>query len=281
MNILVTNDDGYTSKGIRTLARMMRRFGDVTVISPMKHQSGMGMAVSIGLKQIRYKDLGTDEDGIRWSWLDATPASCVKFGFNFMDPQPDVVISGINHGHNATSAACYSGTLGAAEEAALYGTPSFGVSLDSLHNDADFSCVEALFPDLFTRLMAALPQRYGIFYNINFPDLPTELIKGIRVAHQGKGKWIKEFNEWNPEIFKRFGITPESVGLSPNPVLEEGEKMFMMVGQYVDDDENQPDADNRLLEEGFITITADNLDKTDYVENKRLIDIGFNQDFSK
>ena len=281
MNILVTNDDGYTSKGIRTLARMMRRFGDVTVISPMKHQSGMGMAVSIGLKQIRYKDLGTDEDGIRWSWLDATPASCVKFGFNFMDPQPDVVISGINHGHNATSAACYSGTLGAAEEAALYGTPSFGVSLDSLHNDADFSCVEALFPDLFTRLMAALPQRYGIFYNINFPDLPTELIKGIRVAHQGKGNWIKEFNEWNPEIFKRFGITPESVGLSPNPVLEEGEKMFMMVGQYVDDDENQPDADNRLLEEGFITITADNLDKTDYVENKRLIDIGFNQDFSK
>lgn len=281
MNILVTNDDGYTSKGIRTLARMMRRFGDVTVISPMKHQSGMGMAVSIGLKQIRYKDLGTDEDGIRWSWLDATPASCVKFGFNFMDPQPDVVISGINHGHNATSAACYSGTLGAAEEAALYGTPSFGVSLDSLHNDADFSCVEALFPDLFTRLMAALPQRYGIFYNINFPDLPTELIKGIRVAHQGKGKWIKEFNEWNPEIFKRFGITPESVGLSPNPVLEEGEKMFMMVGQYVDDDENQPDADNRLLEEGFITITADNLDKTDYIENKRLIDIGFNQDFSK
>ena len=281
MNILVTNDDGYTSKGIRTLARMMRRFGDVTVISPMKHQSGMGMAVSIGLKQIRYKDLGTDKDGIRWSWLDATPASCVKFGFNFMDPQPDVVISGINHGHNATSAACYSGTLGAAEEAALYGTPSFGVSLDSLHNDADFSCVEALFPDLFTRLMAALPQRYGIFYNINFPDLPTELIKGIRVAHQGKGKWIKEFNEWNPEIFKRFGITPESVGLSPNPVLEEGEKMFMMVGQYVDDDENQPDADNRLLEEGFITITADNLDKTDYVENKRLIDIGFNQDFSK
>lgn len=281
MNILVTNDDGYTSKGIRTLARMMRRFGDVTVISPMKHQSGMGMAVSIGLKQIRYKDLGTDKDGIRWSWLDATPASCVKFGFNFMDPQPDVVISGINHGHNATSAACYSGTLGAAEEAALYGTPSFGVSLDSLHNDADFSCVEALFPDLFMRLMAVLPQRYGIFYNINFPDLPTELIKGIRVAHQGKGKWIKEFNEWNPEIFKRFGITPESVGLSPNPVLEEGEKMFMMVGQYVDDDENQPDADNRLLEEGFITITADNLDKTDYVENKRLIDIGFNQDFSK
>ena len=57
--------------------------------------------------------------------------------------------------------------------------------------------------------------------------------------------------------------------------------MFMMVGQYVDDDENQPDADNRLLEEGFITITADNLDKTDYIENKRLIDIGFNQDFSK
>lgn len=279
MNILITNDDGYTSKGIKTLARIMRPFGNVTVIAPKEHQSGMGMAVSIGLKQIRYKDLGTDADGIEWAWLDATPASCVKYGINFMDPQPDVVVSGINHGHNASSAACYSGTLGAAEEAALCGIPAFGVSLDSLHRDADFTCVEKYLPDLFSRLMAGLPDRYGIFYNINFPDLPADVIRGIRVGHQAKGKWIKEFKEWDPKIYERMGVTPESLGQSSNPVLEEGEKLFMMVGQYVDDDENRRDADLRLIEQGFISITSDNLDKTDYIENKRLIDNGFNQDF--
>lgn len=278
MNILVTNDDGYMSKGIRTLARMMRRFGDVTVIAPMQHQSGMGMAVSIGLRRIRYKDLGTDEDGIRWSYLDATPASCVKYGCNFMDPLPDVVVSGINHGHNASSAACYSGTLGAAEEAALYGIPSLGVSLDSLHADADFSCVEAYFPDLFERLWKNLPDRYGIFYNINFPDLPTKMVKGVRIGHQAKGKWIKEFTEWNPDLYRRYGITPESLPPLEKP-LEEGEKLYMMVGQFLDDDSNLPGADLKLIEDGYICITADNLDKTDYAENDRLAAEGFIQDF--
>ena len=119
MNILITNDDGYSAKGIHVLAEIMCQFGNVTVIAPKTHQSGMSMAVSLGLKQIAYKELPDEKPG-KWSYLDATPASCVKFGLNvpFLDHFPDVVVSGINHGSNAASAACYSGTLGAAEEAA-------------------------------------------------------------------------------------------------------------------------------------------------------------------
>ena len=88
MEILITNDDGYQAKGIRVLAEIMKRFGNVTVIAPKKHQSGMSMAVSLGLKQIAYRKLteeGPDADGnghVSWTYLDATPASCVKFGLN-------------------------------------------------------------------------------------------------------------------------------------------------------------------------------------------------------
>ena len=279
MNILITNDDGYMAKGIRTLAKIMRSFGAVRVIAPKTHQSGMGMAVSLGLRQIKYKDLGTDADGVRWSYLDATPASCVKYGINFPDPTPDVVVCGINHGSNASAAACYSGTLGAAEEAALNGIPAIGVSLDSLHADADFRGVETFFPDLFRRLMASRPERSGIFYNINFPALPPEEIRGVRVGHQGMGRWVKEFTEWNPDLFRRFGITPETLGRSTDIELEEGEKLYMMVGEYVDDPRNTEGADHRYLAEGYISVTAQRIDKTDYAEKERLTALGFNRDF--
>ena len=279
MNILITNDDGYMAKGIRTLARIMRPFGKVQVIAPKTHQSGMGMAVSLGLKQIKYKDLGTDGDGVHWSYLDATPASCVKYGINFADPLPDVVICGINHGSNASAAACYSGTLGAAEEAALNGIPAFGVSLDSLHTDADFSCVETWFPEIFRRLMANLPEERGIFYNVNFPALAPEQIKGVRIGHQGLGRWVREFTEWNPELFKRFGITPEVLGRSAEVELEEGEKLYMMVGEYVDDPANTEGADHHFMEQGYIAVTPQQVDQTHYAEKERLVRLGFNQDF--
>ena len=279
MNILITNDDGYMAKGIRTLARIMRPFGNVQVIAPKTHQSGMGMAVSLGLKQIKYKDLGTDGDGVHWSYLDATPASCVKYGINFANPLPNVVICGINHGSNASAAACYSGTLGAAEEAALNGIPAFGVSLDSLHTDADFSCVETWFPEIFRRLMANLPKDRGIFYNVNFPALAPEQIKGVRIGHQGLGRWVREFTEWNPELFKRFGITPEVLGRSAEVELEEGEKLYMMVGEYVDDPANTEGADHHYMEQGYIAVTPQQVDQTHYAEKERLVRLGFNQDF--
>ena len=271
MRILITNDDGYQAKGIQVLAGIMKKYGEVTVIAPKTHQSGMSMAVSLGFKQIAHKDLGEG-----WHYVDATPASCVKFGLNtmFLDNFPDVVVSGINHGSNASNASCYSGTLGAAEEAALNGIPAIGVSLDSLHPDADFSGVEKYFGEIFEKLMANLPtEKYGIYYNVNFPDIPADQIKGFKVGYQGKGRWIREFKEWDVKHYAKYGLTPEMLGQSSNPVLEEGEDLYMMVGDFEDDPRNTAEADHLLVQNGYVSVVAHNVDCTDYEETSRLSSI--------
>lgn len=267
MRILITNDDGYQAKGIKVLAEIMKQFGEVTVIAPKRHQSGMSMAVSLGFKQIAHKDLGNG-----WHYVDATPASCVKFGLNtmFLDNFPDVVVSGINHGSNAATASCYSGTLGAAMEGALNGIPAIGVSLDTLHPDADFSAVVKYFGAIFEKLMKNWPSRHGVYYNVNFPDIPASEIKGVRTGVQGMGRWIREFKEWDLQHYAKYGITPELLGQSSNPVLEEGEDLYMMVGDFMDDPRNPENADHRLVSEGYVSVVAHNLDCTDYQETERL-----------
>ena len=268
MRILITNDDGYQAKGIKVLAKIMEKYGDVTVIAPKTHQSGMSMAVSLGFKQIAHKNLGNG-----WHYVDATPASCVKFGLNtmFLNNFPDVVVSGINHGSNAATASCYSGTLGAAEEAALNGIPAIGVSLDTLHPDADFSAVEQYFGDIFKALMKNLPHdRHGIYYNVNFPNIPAGEIRGVRTGYQGKGRWVREFKEWDVKHYAKYGLTPEMLGQSSSPVLEDGEDLYMMVGDFEDDPRNTDDADHLLVKNGYISVVAHNVDCTDYQETERL-----------
>lgn len=268
MRILLTNDDGYKAKGIQVLAEIMKEFGEVTVIAPKHHQSGMSMAVSLGFKQIAHKDLGNG-----WHYVDATPASCVKFALNtlFLDNYPDVVVSGINHGSNASTASCYSGTLGAAAEAALNGIPAIGVSLDTLHPDADFSCVKEFFGDIFQSLIKDWPSRHGIYYNVNFPNIPSEQIKGVKAGVQGMGRWVREFKEWDVKHYAKYGLTPEMLGQSSTPVLEEGEDLYMMVGDFEDDPSNTPEADHHLMAEGFISVVAHNIDCTDYEETKQMV----------
>ncbi len=278
MKILVTNDDGYSAKGIRTLAKIMQKFGEVTVVAPKRHQSGMGLAVDLGLKPLAYKDLG-EIDGAQWSYLDATPASCAKYGLNFMDPLPDLLVSGINHGMNASTGSLYSGTLGACQEAVIWGVPAIGVSLASMEPDADMSAIEELLPDIISKIVKSLPGEKGSYYNINFPVLPSSEIKGIRVTHMGMGKWIKEFTGWEPEIYTRYGLTPESFGRSSEIKLEEGEVLYMMTGDYVDSPDNTPGADHHAIKDGYIAITCHTIMTTDYKEIARLKAAGLEEDF--
>ena len=280
MKILVTNDDGYSAKGIKALVEAASGLGEITVIAHKSHQSGMAMAVSMGYKPIAVKDLGVREDGSRCMYLDGTPASCVKFGIDnvFTDGKPDLVLSGVNHGSNAATAACYSGTLGAAQEAAVNGIPAIGVSLDTLKSDADFSAVVSIVPDLLRRIIA-MPQKRGSFFNINFPELPLEQIKGVRIGHMGKGHWVEEFVDWDPGFFARIGIDPAAYGISSTEVkAEEGESIYMMAGRFVDDD-NEPGADHILMREGYISIVEHNFDNTDYSRTEALKAAGLEADF--
>jgi broad specificity polyphosphatase/5'/3'-nucleotidase SurE len=84
------------------------------------------------------------------------------------------------------------------------------------------------------------------------------------------GRWIKEFQEWDVKYYEKFGFTPEMLGQKSIPSIEEGEELYMMVGEFLDDDRNTPEADHRLLEDGYISIVAHNIDCTDYEETERL-----------
>lgn len=279
MRILITNDDGYKAKGIKVLAGIMENIGDVTVVGPKSAQSGMSMAISIGFKQLAFKKLSCGEHSA-WNYLDATPATCVKFAMNMnlCGGRPDVIVSGINHGSNASTAACYSGTLGAAEEGALNGIPAIGVSIDSHDPDADFSAIEHYFPDIFNTLMNNYPKAYGIYYNINFPDLPADKIKGIRVGYQGRGTWGKEFLTWE-EAKRQMADCPVTFGKAEEKAGEDGEEMYMMRGEFIDNGDNGSDADHLLVKEGYISIVAHRVDGTDYDEIARLRTLGLDKDF--
>lgn len=280
MRILVTNDDGYRARGIKTLAEMLRPFGELTVIAPKYHQSGTSMAVTMGLKPIAVKRL-PDSDGVRWFYVDGTPASCVKFGTDeiFADRLPDLVVSGINHGANCASAVLYSGTLGAAREAALAGIPAIGVSIDDMSPDADFSCMEKIFPELFGKILDNMDGKYGEYYNINFPALPESGIRGIRTARQGVIHWEKEFEPYDYDVFQRLGITPLDMGITAFPPVEDGEEIYVMKGTLVNDPRNGDDADHTLLKQGYIVVTAHSIDTCDHAECARLRSIGIEKDF--
>lgn len=273
LNILISNDDGYESRGIHTLAKIMSEFGNVTVVAPKYHQSAMSMAVSLGFKKLAYKALPQEGPG-EWCYLDATPASCVKFGLEYKYPSrnPDVVITGINHGSNAGTAANYSATLGAADEGALNGIKSIGVSLQDFSADGDLSGVEKYLPGIFRFLMDNWPENtYGLVYNINFPKLPAELIKGIKVTCQGRGHWEREYRPWDDGTLNSYFIATGSGFKKDETPLEEGESAYMMVGDFIDDEPaGDTHADHRLCDAGWITITPNTIDRTNYPEITRL-----------
>lgn len=274
MKILITNDDGYQAKGIRVLTEIMKQFGEVTVVAPKRPQSGMSMAVTMGLKPIGVKQI-ENSPGLRRWYLDATPASCVKYGIDniFWPDKPELVLSGINHGSNAATAAVYSGTIGAAMEAAVNRIPGIGVSLDSYVEDADFSAVEAFLPGILDKLIPLLKDApLGAFYNINFPKLPAQEIKGVKLGHMGMAHWEKEFRSY-PEFLHEIGRKPtEEDLLYCEKACSEGEDVLVMAGDFISDGENDRFSDHLLNEDGWISITPQNIDNTDFNELKRLCD---------
>ena len=275
MKILLTNDDGFDAKGIRTLARIMRRYGEITVVAPKRHQSGMSMAVNLGQSPIPVKKL-REEPGESWWYLGGTPSSCVKYGIDniFHPGKPDVVVSGINHGGNYGTAYLYSGTIGAASEAALAYIPAIAVSIDAFDPDADFSSVEKYFPAIFEKIMANPSGKSGYIYNINFPK-PGTAIKGVRMAEEAWLRWENEFVNYDAALFRK--LVKEKFGKSA-PEPEEGEMQYMMAGDIVNDSADSPLADINLLARGYITVSAHRLLSHDLEENARLQAAGLETD---
>lgn len=239
--ILVSNDDGITSKGIRVLVSVMKKLGDVVVVAPDSPQSGMGHAITIG-ETLRLHEEDIFEDVLAYK-SSGTPADCVKLAKHYVlkDRTPDLVVSGINHGSNTSISVLYSGTMSAAIEGALEGYPSIGFSLCDFSSKADFSHVEEWVEKIARQVLENGISK-GVALNVNFPPKRNEPIKGIKICRQADAKWQEEFAE-------RFDPT--------------GRKYFWMAGNFVNFDKGE-DNDEWAIANNYISIVPCQYDLTAY-----------------
>ncbi|MFN3759557.1 MAG: 5'/3'-nucleotidase SurE [Algoriphagus aquaeductus] len=239
--ILVSNDDGITSKGIRVLVSVMKKLGDVVVVAPDSPQSGMGHAITIG-ETLRLYEEDIFEDVLAFK-SSGTPADCVKLAKHYVlkDRTPDLVVSGINHGSNTSISVLYSGTMSAAIEGALEGYPSIGFSLCDFSSKADFSHVEE-WVEKIARQVLENGIAKGVALNVNFPPKRNEPIKGIKICRQADAKWQEEFAE-------RYDPT--------------GRKYFWMAGNFVNFDKGE-DNDEWAIANNYISIVPCQYDLTAY-----------------
>ena len=229
--ILVSNDDGITAPGIRTLVKIAMKVGEVVVVAPDGPQSGMGHAITIGNtlrldRSIAFADL--DVEAYECS---GTPADCVKLAKHHVlrERKPDLVVSGINHGSNSSISVLYSGTMSAAIEAAIEGLPSIGFSLCDYGHEADFSHTEEHVEQIIRQALEnRIPDNTAL--NVNFPKKGEEKIKGIKICRQAQARWQEEFDErLDPRNRKYFWMTGSFVNYDKGEDTDE----WALVNNYV------------------------------------------------
>ncbi len=186
--ILVSNDDGVTAKGLNELISYIRVFGDVVVVAPDSAQSGKACAVSASTP-IHYREVHKEE-GLEIYACSGTPVDCVKLAKNvLLNRNPDLLVSGINHGDNSAVNVHYSGTVGAAIEGCISAIPSLAFSLCNHDADADFSKTKSYIQQLVQLVLKeGLPQWTCL--NVNFPE--AVVYRGLKVCEQATGRWVKE-----------------------------------------------------------------------------------------
>jgi 5'-nucleotidase len=190
--ILVTNDDGITAKGIASLVEAVMPLGNLVVIAPDKPQSGMGHAITVNNLLRLFKS--DQYPGTICYACSGTPVDCVKLAiYHIMHRKPDLIVSGVNHGSNASTNVLYSGTMSAAVEGALEGIPSIGFSLLDYEHDADFDGSKKIIQTIVKSVLEKkLPE--NICLNVNIPKGKYEEIKGIRIGRQARAFWEDKFD---------------------------------------------------------------------------------------
>lgn len=183
--ILVTNDDGVHAPGIEVLERIARMLSpDVWTVAPDVEQSGAAHSLTLR-RPVRLRKVGDR----RFS-VDGTPTDCALLAVNHVlkDRRPDLVLSGVNGGANLGEDVTYSGTVSAAMEGALAGIPSIALSQtyarEGMGDTVPFAAAEAWAERVLRPLLGA-PMAANTLVNVNFPALPPEEVKGIRVVRQG------------------------------------------------------------------------------------------------
>lgn len=236
--ILITNDDGVFSKGIKTLMDIASRFGDVVVFAPDKVRSGLSSAISAN-DAILYSKLYS-HDGVSVYSASGTPTDCVKLAFYslFKDRKPDLLLSGINHGSNTSVNSVYSGTIGAALEGCINRVPSVALSLCDHAWNADFSATTPFIEKIIDFVLRD-SLSFGTCLNVNFPKGE---IKGMKVSRQADAYWDEEFE---PRRDK------------------DGFLGYWLVGSFVNREPLNKDTDMWAIDNGYASVVPMKVDMTD------------------
>lgn len=249
MHILITNDDGITAPGLIMLAKALHEIAEVAVVAPDRNWSASGHIKSFA-HPLRARPVEF-ANGIPAMACDGTPADCVALTtLGLLGRQFDLVVSGINEGANVGSDMTYSGTVMAAMEAVITGTPAIAVSLDvpvGAKGEPDYS-VAAKFAARVVQTVNNHPAQEKILLNVNVPFLKEEEIKGIRISRQGQ-------RVYRDELVKRKDPRGRGYywlgGSPPTGVVEAG-------------------TDFGDLAEGYVSVRPIQLDLTNYEQIRRL-----------
>jgi len=179
MKILLSNDDGVHAQGLSCLYGILTKHNDVTVIAPDRNCSGASNALSL-MQPLRIQQMNTG-----FYAVNGTPSDCVHLGINsFLQQDPQLVVSGINHGANLGDDVIYSGTVAAATEGRYMGLPAIAVSLASKQGK-HFDTAARITWDIIQHL-SAHPLPADQILNINVPDIEYSALKGIKVTRLGR-----------------------------------------------------------------------------------------------
>lgn len=231
--ILVTNDDGVRSEGIHALAEALARLGEIIVVAPHIEASAIGHALTLR-RPLRMEQVNGDVYEV-----DGTPTDCVNIAISQLySGLPDLVVSGINKGHNLGDDVTYSGTVAGAMEGALLGIPSIAVSLARTRGPYNFDHAAAAAAIVAEGVLErGLPQR--VFLNINVPEGRP---KGLRATVQAKRNHVTVVSE------------REDPRHRPYYWIEEGENAW----------EPHDQSDYQAVKDGYVSVTPLQPDLTAY-----------------
>ncbi len=237
--ILVTNDDGVHAGGLKTLIDVVKEFGEVVVVAPEDSQSGMSHAITI--KHPIRVNSRHEEEGLKIYSCSGTPVDCVKLALNqLLDRKPDLLLSGINHGSNASVSVIYSGTMAAAIEGGVNNILSVGFSLLDYSPNADFNVARDIVKRVLREVLKnGIPTE--ICLNVNIPAIKENEIKGIKICRQTKGFWQEEFDKRTDPFNRDY---------------------YLLTGYFNNKEPEAVDTDEWALKNGFVSIVPIRVDYT-------------------
>lgn len=229
--ILITNDDGIHSPGIRSLWKAVAPFADVTIVAPLTDQSAISSAITLR-SPLKAEKYNWDENTTAWC-INGTTVDCVKLAFGvLLKEKPDMILSGINKGSNAGGEVLYSGTIGGVITGVLRGIQGIAFSCSD-YTDTPFHLAEPHIPKIVHHLLEN-PLPHGTLLNVNFPTKLAERMNGFKMTRQGREHWIE-----NPDL--RYHPT-------------EGNTYYWMGSKKLVFDEEHEDSDIVWLKQGFTTV---------------------------